>query len=126
VETDEDENHQLTPEGRFALWVIAFEIPVFFIVRVAGSPELALTAAISLAISMIALRATWNQHGHSWYWIAAVIAVAIEIFVNFHVPWSNHAFRGAALLPFAVFDYLIVYGCIKLAESAMNWADTAE
>jgi hypothetical protein len=33
-----------------------------------------------------------------------------------YIPWSNHAFRGMALLPFGLLAYGIVYAFIRLAE----------
>lgn len=126
MKADEAVNHQLTPDGKFALLIVACEIPVFLVVLVAGSPLLALSISTAIGISMIALRATWPLHNRSWYWLASAIAVAVEVFVNLHVPWANHAFRGAALLPLAILDYLIVYGCIRLVERTMHWADAGD
>lgn len=123
MKTDGNANHQLTPEGKFALYIMACEDPAIVLVLLIGSAELAVNAGISVAIFMIALRATWQHHNKLWYWFAAAFAMAIEVSVNTAVPWSNHAFRGVALVPFGALDYAIVYGFIKLAENLMKWAD---
>lgn len=37
-----------------------------------------------------------------------------------YVSWSNHAYRGIALLPFGLMGYLAAWGCIKLGEKIMK------
>ena len=111
---------QLRPEGKFALLLILCEFAVFALFLVFGQPKIGLGACICVAVFMIALRATWQLHDHRWYWGAVVIAVALQAPFVFYVPWTNHAYRGTALLPFGFVDFLVVWGCIKLAEKVMR------
>jgi len=36
------------------------------------------------------------------------------------IPWTSKSLPGVTLLPIALLDYAIVYGCIKLAEKVMK------
>ena len=120
MSADEHVKAQLTPEGKFALILIACEIVVFAIALFFGQPELGLSAAISIAILLIAWRATWKLHEHRWYWIAIVVSIALQIPFVFYVPWTNHAYRGTALMAFGFLDFFVVWGGIKLCEKVLG------
>jgi hypothetical protein len=122
MSTDEHVKAQLTPAGKFALLLILCEIVVFAIALFFGQPELGLSTCISIAILLIALRATWKLREHGWYWGAIVVSVAIQIPFILYVPWSNHAYRGTALAAFGFVDFFVVWGGIKLTEKLMNRA----
>src|SRR5579875_4226857 len=112
----DDVKPQLTPEGKFALLLIVCEAAVFAGFLVLGQPDLGLGACICVAVFMIALRATWVLHRHRWYWAAVAVAVVLQVPFAFCVPWTSHAYRGTALLPFGFVDFLAVWGCIRIAE----------
>lgn len=113
---------QLTPEGKFALLVILCEFVVFAIALFFGHPELGLSACISVAILLIALRATWKLREHGWYWGAVIVSVALQVPFIFYVPWTNHAYRGTALTAFGFLDFFVVWGSIKLIAKLTNRA----
>jgi hypothetical protein len=118
----DDVKPQLTPEGKFALLLIVCEFAVFILFLVFDKPKVGLSACISVAILMIAMRATWRLHEHRWYWAAVAISIVMQAPFILYVPWSNHAYRGTALLPFGFLDFFIVWGCIKLSEKVMSRA----
>jgi cell division protein FtsW (lipid II flippase) len=120
MSADEHVKAQLTPAGKFALLLMLCEVVVFAIALFFNQPELGLSAAISVAILLIVLRATWKLHEHSWYWVAVVVAVALQIPVIFYVPWSNHAYRGTALIGFGFLNFIVLWGGIKLTEKVMK------
>jgi cell division protein FtsW (lipid II flippase) len=120
MSADEHVKAQLTPEGKFALLLILCEVVVFAIALFFNQPELGMSACISIAILLIVLRATWKLREHGWYWGAVVVAVAIQIPVIFYVPWSNHAYRGTALVAFGFLDFIVLWGGIKLCEKTMK------
>jgi hypothetical protein len=113
----------LTPEGKFALAVIGFMFPVFAISLILGKPALGISVCVCGAIVATALRFTWMLHGHAWYWIAVAVAILLQPLFILYVPWTNHAFRGTALLPFGLLDYVAVWGCIKITEKTMTKVD---
>lgn len=111
---------RLTPEGKFALLVIACMFPVFLTFLVLGKPVLGVSICVCIAVLLTAMRSTWNLREHYWYWVAVVISISIQPLFVLYVPWSNHAYRGTALLPFGMLDYLLVWGCIKLTQRVME------
>ena len=122
MSTDERVKAQFTPAGKFALLLILCEVVVFSIALFFGQPELGLSACISIAILLIALRATWKLREHVWYWVTVAVAAALQIPFNFYVPLSSHAYRGVTLVAFGLLDFFVVWGCIKTAEKLMNRA----
>jgi hypothetical protein len=119
MSTTDDVKPQLTPEGKFALLLILCEFAVFALFLVFDKPKIGLGACISVAVLMIAMRATWRLHEHRWFWTAIAISIVIQVPFILYIPWSNHAFRGTALLPFGFLNFIVVYGCIKLVEMMM-------
>lgn len=87
-----------------------------------NQPELGLGTSESLAGLLIAVRATWKLGEHGWYWGAVVVAVAIQIPLILYVPWSNHAYRGTALILFGSVDFIIVWRLIKLCDKLFSRA----
>lgn len=114
------EQSRLTPEGKFALMVIACIFPVFVTFLVLDKPVLGVSICFCIAVLLTAMRFTWNLREHYWYWVAVVISISIQPLFVLYVPWSNHAYRGTALLPFGMLDYLLVWGCIKLTQKVMG------
>jgi cell division protein FtsW (lipid II flippase) len=94
MSSSDEVKHQLTPEGKFTLWILLCELSVFVLFLVLGQPKVGLGVCICMAVFLTALRATWNLHGNSWYWGAVVIALVLQGPFIFNVPWSDHAFRG--------------------------------
>lgn len=114
MSTSDEVKPQLTPEGKFALLVILSEFAVFALFLVFGQPALGLSACISVAVLLIALRATWKLRERRWYWPAVVIAVLIQAPFILYVPLTNRAYRGTALSFLGVLDFVVVCGCITL------------
>jgi hypothetical protein len=110
----------LTPEGKFALLMIACMLPTFVLFLIFGKPELGISVSVCGAIVAAALRSTWSQRNHAWYWIAVAVAISLQPLFIIYIPWKNHAFRGTALLPFGLLDFLIVWGFFKIAEKVMR------
>ena len=120
MNTAPEVKHRLTPEGKFALLLIVCEFVTFIPFLVFNKPEIGLVVCISLAMVLIAVRATWDLHNESWYWLTTAFALAIQAPLIFHFPWSNRAYRGTALLPFGMFEFLLIWGFIKLAAKTFS------
>jgi hypothetical protein len=117
---DDYRKPKLTPEGKFALVLLGCVVLVFIPFVVAGKPDLGLGTCISMGAMLIAMRFTWSLHSHRWYWGAVAVAILIQVPFILYVPWSSHAFRGTALLPFGFVDFIIAWGCIKAGEKIMG------
>jgi hypothetical protein len=122
MSADEHVKAQLTPQGKFALLLILCMLPTFGIFLFFDQPELGLGACESIGVLLIVLRATWKLREHGWYWVAVVVSVAIQLPFIFYVPWSNRAYRGTALGAFALVDFIIVWGGIKLCDRLLSRA----
>lgn len=123
--SDEKVSPQLTPEGKFALIVMACEVPLFCIFLALGQPILGVSVCVSVAVVITALKATWAQHKHVWYWVVFAIALVLQAPFVLYVPWTNHAYRGTALMAFGFLDFAVVWGIIKLAGKLMDRSDGA-
>ena len=77
-------------------------------------------AAICVAVVVVAVRARWDLTKYAWFWWTLTILIVLHIPVIVLVPWTSKSYPGITLLPVAVVDYAIVYGCIKLAEKLMK------
>lgn len=109
----------LTTEGKFALLMIVCELSLFVIFLILGKPILGISVCVCAALLATALRSTWELHEHAWYWMAVAVAVLLQPLFVLYIPWTNRAFRGTALLPFGLLDYVAVWGCIKITEKMM-------
>jgi hypothetical protein len=76
-------------------------------------------AAISLAVILIAARARWDLKKFGWFWVTLVVVTGLHVPLVLFIPWTARSYPATTLLPIAVVDYALVYGCIKLAEKAM-------
>ena len=47
------------------------------------------------------------------------VVTACNLALVAFVPWSNHSYPGALLLPIALPDFLFVYGVFRLAEKRL-------
>jgi cell division protein FtsW (lipid II flippase) len=114
----DDNRPRLTSDGKFVLALILC-IPVVLIgFLIFGEPQAGAAICISAAVIVLALRATWSLHRHLWYWCAVALSAALQAPVAIYAPWTNHAYRGTFLTAFALLEYVIVWGCIKIFEKA--------
>ena len=67
----------------------------------------------------------WDLRKRVWFWVTLTVLALLHVPLILLVPWSNTNYPGVVLLPQALLDLAIVYGCIKLIEKAMNRSDKA-
>lgn len=117
---------RLTPMGRFVLLAILSTVPVFILFAFLGHPVQGMAVCVCGLTMAIAVRPYWQLRRSAAFRFALAIAVFLQIpFVRF-VPWSNRYYRGGALLPFALLDYVLVYGCFKVAQWFIRRADHSD
>ena len=61
----------------------------------------------------------WDLRRHVWFWLTIGIALLLQTPFVVLVPWSKMRTHFEAM-PFALLDYFLVYGCVKLAERLMT------
>lgn len=107
---------------KWLLIVIVCSMPLFFLFAFRGDPGRGRAAGISAAVCMTAIRACWNLRKHVWFWPIAAVLIALHVLLVFRIPWTDKSYPGYTLLPIAVVDYAMVYGCIKLGEKVTKRA----
>jgi hypothetical protein len=90
-----------------------------------GKWETGIGAWICSGIVLLAVRVHWDLRKHVWFWIAVILAFIIQIPIVLLIPWDDRNLTGISLLPVAVLDYGLAYGCIKLAELLIKKDDGA-
>ena len=95
---------------------------IFFFV---GGLQLGIGAWICFTFVMLVVRIRWDLRRHAWFWITIVLALLLQIPLVLVIPWNNTNLTWITLLPVAVLDYAVVYGCVKLVEKMMKRSDGA-
>ena len=99
---------------KWLLVVILCSSPLFGLFAYFGDPSRGRAAAIGMTVILFAARKGWTLRGYAWFWILLTIIVALHVLLIVLVPWTKKSYPGPILLPFAVIDYAIVWGCVRL------------
>ena len=110
---------------KWLLLVMLCLIPLFCVFAFFGDPGRGRAAVICAGVLVTAAKANWTFRQRLWFWMTLVILTVLHILLVLLVPWSSASYPGITLLPIAVVDYAIVWGCIKLVEKAMSRDDAA-
>ena len=102
-----------------ALVVALCSLP-FFLFAYLGDPGRGRTAAICAFVIGTTSRAFWDLRKHVWFWITMSILVVAHVPLVLLIPWSSKSYPGMVLLPVALLDFAIVYGCIISVEKVMK------
>jgi hypothetical protein len=108
-----------------ALVALAIALPFFFLFASFGEPAKGRAAAISVGMIVAVIWMRWDLRKRLWLWITIAIWVLLHVPLVLLVPWSNTNYPGVVLLPQALLDLAVVYGCIKLIEKVMKRSDKA-
>jgi len=97
-----------------AVWV--FLLPFYYLDRMdLALPSLLAAVAIGLAIATF-----WKRKKQLWFWSAVALAVLVHIYLIAHLSLDN---LGASKIVFGVFalvDYGLMVGFIKLVDVFFN------
>jgi hypothetical protein len=105
---------------KWALLAGLCSLPVLFLFAYLGNAGEGRAAAICVAVIIIAARYRWDLRKRIWFWITLIGIITLQIPLILLIPWNSKSYPGLTLLPFAVADYALVYGCIKLAEKVIK------
>ena len=103
-----------------ALVALLCGISIFVIFAYLGDPAKGRPAAICVAMTVLVVWMRWDLRKRVWFWITITILVLLHVPLVLLIPWSNRNYPGVVLLPQALLDFSVVYGCIKLVEKAMR------
>lgn len=113
MRTPDDARPRLTPEGKFALCLIAGEICLFVPFIILGQPELGLGSCTCLGMVAIAAWLNWASRERRWFWLAVVLSAAIQIPLVLYYPRGTRVYRPL-LMPLGICDVAVAWGMIKL------------
>lgn len=103
---------------RWAWIVILCVLPVMVIFALLGDPMRGMAAAGSAGVILTVGRVYWVYKSQAYFWYLMFIFCLLHILLVFAVHWGSYwpsgGPRAFALLPIAVIDYLVMYGCLKL------------
>lgn len=112
--------HELTSKSAYI--ALFFALPVLLVFAYLDKWEMGIGAWICFGLVLLVARTYWDLRGSPWFWVSIVFSSALQAPFILLVPWSNKSLSGISLLPVAVVDYGILYGCMKLVEKAMKKA----
>ena len=100
------------------LKLLGILIPVFLIFIFFGHREMGLTFVLVLGMVLLAIKLQWRLRKHAWFWttVAVVLALHIPLFLLIRWP-ETKAPISALAFPFAVLDFLIVSGVLRVAAN---------
>ena len=97
--------------------------PLYFLFAYLGDPGRGRAAAICAFIIIAIARGSWASRKRAWFWITLTIVALLHVPLILLIPWNNENYPGVVLLPFALLDFALVYGCFILARRT---AETTE
>lgn len=68
---------------------MALVSPVFFLFVYFGKAEMGLTFSIVLGAAMLAIKLRWELRRHAWFWMTAVLLLALQIPIILTVQWPK-------------------------------------
>lgn len=104
---------------------LLFALPVLLILVYLGKWEMGIGAWICTGLVLLVVKSHWDLRRSPWFWLSIGVALLLQVPVILLIPWGNRGLTGISLLPVALVDYGLVYGCVKLAEKLMNRDDGA-
>jgi|ERR1700677_3491990 hypothetical protein len=107
-----------------AIVLALFSSPFFFLFLYLGDPAKGRAASICVFVIISVAWLSSELRKRVWYWVTITVLVVLHIPLILLVPWTNKDYPGVVLLPFALLDFVLVYGCFKLAENLMKWTRT--
>jgi hypothetical protein len=102
--------------SKSAYIALLFALPVLLVFLFFGKWEMGIGAWICGGLVMLVLKTRWDLRGSLWFWMSIGVALLVQVPIVLLIPWGNRGLTGISLLPVAVVDYGLVYGCVKLAE----------
>ena len=85
-----------------------------------GDPGRGMAAFISAGVIVIGVRYFWDLKNRVWFWMSIALVVGLHVALVLVIPWPDKDWRGIQYLPIALLDFGIVYGIIRLVESALG------
>lgn len=112
------QTRELTSKSAYIALLYASPVLLTFVFL--GKWEMGIGAWICTGLVLLVVRSHWDLRGNYWFWLSIGVALLLQVPIVRLIPWGNRGLTGMSLLPLAVADYGLVYGCVKLAEKLMK------
>ena len=99
----------------FVLTFLTFVV-VWTVAKHLVQADIAMGLGICVGTVMVAAQTRWDLRGRWWFWAALVIGGALQIPLVLSLPWNLPHLTGPGALVFAIPAFLIVIGCVFIAE----------
>lgn len=111
------------PENRLTplrgLIAVLCASPLFFYFAFNGDPARGRAAMLCGAVGLIAIECHWEKRKYVWFWVTVAILAVLHLPLVLFVRWQQQSYPGYTLLPFAILEFALVYGCIKLVAKVI-------
>ena len=91
-------------------------LPVYLLFACLGDPGRGRAATVGASVILLCAKIFWSFRKRVLFWVALTIVTLCHIPLILLIPWNNRDYPGIVLLPFALPDFAIVYGILKLVE----------
>ncbi|HEV2499836.1 MAG TPA: hypothetical protein VGY31_09690 [Terriglobia bacterium] len=114
-------NDNQFPTAKWGILAMLMALPVLIVFAFLGDFRRGVTAWICAGLLIGAVKAHWFLRKHAWFWVTVtILAVAQAPFVIFFPVPMSKSFTAWELLPVAILDFGVMYGCIKLLAKFMK------
>ena len=119
-------NDNQFPNAKWGILAMLYSSPVLILFAFLGDLRRGLTAWICTGILIGVVKTYWSLSRHVWFWatIAILAVLQIPFVIFFPIPMAR-SFTVWELLPVAILDFGVMYGCIKLVAKVMSRGDEA-
>lgn len=108
-----------------ALVVTLCGVLFYFIFDSVCGPATGRAASICAAMIVTVAWMRWDLRKHFWFWLTMAFVILLHVPLVMFIPWTNGNYPGVVLLPGALLDLAVVYGCVKFVETQMEKSTNA-
>ena len=88
---EEKEPEEQKPTNYAGLIIGIIALPMYFLIRYLGGPEMGLSAFICMGMILFAIGLRWELRKHFWFWATIVVLVLAHVPAVLLVPWPRMA-----------------------------------
>jgi hypothetical protein len=103
-----------------ALVVTICGVLFYFFFDFLWGPERGRAASICAAMIVTVVWMRWDLRRQFWFWLTIAVVVLLHVPLVLLIRWPNGSYPGVVLLPGALLDLAVVYGCVKFVEILMK------
>lgn len=103
-----------------AYLILLCSSPILVAFAIVGKIWIGFGTWICLGLVALVVRTRWDLRRHFWFWIIVACAGLLQIPIVLWIPWNDRTLTWITFLPVGALDYVLVHGCIRLAERALR------